>query len=176
MQCPSCPDGQIKEKPSTYSYVECGLKGVTLHGAILGKCTNCTEETIGIPAMSGLHTAIAKSLLLQPEYLQIEQLVFLHKHLNGGRVRGRSSSTQWRGYPLPTFDSSNYVSVPSPAAEIVLRCRFARSLAMTMGIKETFDLGRSIEKIKFQEKPPSPISASLKKSFLGTKKWVIDGH
>ena len=79
-RCRSC-GGVVEEGSTTRPYDESGLQGIVLVGAPVRKCSECGEETFGIPKMSELHRLIALSLVRKAAGLAGTELRFLRKHL-----------------------------------------------------------------------------------------------
>jgi putative transcriptional regulator len=82
MQCINCGSKTLhKKEVERYEYVESGLRGVYLKGVTVHVCKKCGEEELAIPAIEGLHQAIANALASKPQRLQPIEVRFLRKHL-----------------------------------------------------------------------------------------------
>ena len=79
-KCRSC-GGMTQERLATRPYDESGLRGVILVGIPVRKCSQCGEETVGIPRISELHRLIALTLVRKASGLTGTELRFLRKHL-----------------------------------------------------------------------------------------------
>jgi putative transcriptional regulator len=64
-----------------YLYAESGLPGVTLKGVEVRRCAACGDHSVIIPAVAGLHRAIAHAVIQKASALTGDELRFLRKHL-----------------------------------------------------------------------------------------------
>jgi putative zinc finger/helix-turn-helix YgiT family protein len=81
-QCVAC-GGPVKTKrEKAYRYAECGLPHVILDNAAdVATCSRCGETYTSIPAIEGLHRAIAAGLIRKKRRLAPEEIRFLRKSL-----------------------------------------------------------------------------------------------
>ena len=62
-------------------YAECGLSNVIVDGIEVGECQRCEETPTGIPAIEGLHRAIAGAVIDKKGRLAPEEIKFPRKSL-----------------------------------------------------------------------------------------------
>jgi putative zinc finger/helix-turn-helix YgiT family protein len=80
MKCLSC-GGKTTTRKESHRYTESGLPNVLLLGIDVARCAACGEYEITIPAMDGLHRAIAHALVEKPGRLTHDEIRFLRKHM-----------------------------------------------------------------------------------------------
>ena len=79
--CVEC-GGPVKTRRETqHRYTECGLSNVVVDGVEISKCQWCGETYTGIPAIDGLHRAIATAVICKKGRLASEEIKFLQKFL-----------------------------------------------------------------------------------------------
>lgn len=86
MKCPECSNKEMDVQKETIRYEECGLPNVVLKGIEVKRCQQCGNTLVSIPALSGLHRAIALHLIQQPERLASSQIRFLRKHMGWSKA------------------------------------------------------------------------------------------
>lgn len=80
MKCPVCGSRTSTNRES-FNYKASGLPNVTLVGVEIRRCRECGEYEVAIPAIEGLHKAIARALVEKPGRLDENEIRFLRKHL-----------------------------------------------------------------------------------------------
>jgi putative zinc finger/helix-turn-helix YgiT family protein len=80
MTCMTCGE-HMKARRENYRYVTSGLPFVTLQGVEVRRCANCGETEVAIPAIEGLHRAIAGALIRKRAGLAPPEIKFLRKYL-----------------------------------------------------------------------------------------------
>jgi putative zinc finger/helix-turn-helix YgiT family protein len=80
MNCIFC-GGEMETSREDYPYSECGLEGAVLVDVETSRCPECGEEETAIPAIEGLHGAIAARLIAKVERLTAGEVRFLRKHI-----------------------------------------------------------------------------------------------
>jgi putative zinc finger/helix-turn-helix YgiT family protein len=78
MKCPTC-NRKLKGEKDKYRYTECGLDNVYLMTKVY-KC-KCGEIFADIPNIYGLHTLIARYLIIKASPLTGKEIRFLRKEL-----------------------------------------------------------------------------------------------
>ncbi len=81
MKCVNCGEAMMTEAKEDYRYTESGLSNVILQGVTVRRCPRCNEVEVAIPAIVGLHRAIARLLASKAGALLGEEVRFLRKHL-----------------------------------------------------------------------------------------------
>lgn len=79
-KCLACGAKTTTRKES-HHYTESGLPNVLLLGIEIARCASCGEYFVTIPAMDGLHRAIAHALVEKPGRLTHDEVRFLRKHM-----------------------------------------------------------------------------------------------
>ncbi len=79
MKCLMCGGGMTTAR-GTYRYKESGLN-VTLVNVEIRRCPSCGEEEVNIPAIDGLHRAIALMLVKKKAPLASSEVRFLREYL-----------------------------------------------------------------------------------------------
>ena len=69
-----------------YRYAECGLPNIIVDGIEITECQRCGETYTGIPAIEGLHRAIASAVIRKKGRLAPEEIKFLRKSLGWSGV------------------------------------------------------------------------------------------
>jgi len=64
-----------------WRYEASGLRNVILLGVEVSRCASCGEEEVSIPAIEGLHRAIAQTIVRKRERLAATEIRFLRKCL-----------------------------------------------------------------------------------------------
>ena len=77
--CYDC-DSEMTARLENYKYCECGLDNVVLMQIPVYRC-HCGAIEPEIPALSGLHLAIAETLMKKPSLLTAQEIRFLRKTL-----------------------------------------------------------------------------------------------
>jgi putative zinc finger/helix-turn-helix YgiT family protein len=80
MTCAAC-GAQLKTRRENYRYEASGLPHVTLKGVEVRRCPQCGETEVAIPAIEGLHRAIAGALIRKRARLVPAEIKFLRKYL-----------------------------------------------------------------------------------------------
>lgn len=80
MKCLNCA-AVMSTARENYKYEESGLSCITLVGMEVTRCKKCGESEVAIPAITELHQAIARVIVLKPERLVPEEIRFFRKHL-----------------------------------------------------------------------------------------------
>ena len=87
MTCVTCGAPTKTKREKTYRYAECGLPNVILENAVdVATCAKCGETYTGIPAIEGLHRAIAAGLIRKKRRLAPAEIKFLRKSLGWSGV------------------------------------------------------------------------------------------
>lgn len=75
------------KREKSYRYAECGLPNVTIENAVdVATCAKCGETYTGIPAIEGLHRALAAGLIRKKRRLAPAEIKFLRKSLGWSGV------------------------------------------------------------------------------------------
>ena len=85
MICFHC-GAEMKTKRENYKYDASGLPGITLLGVEVSRCPKCGEHEVAIPAIEGLHRAIAHALARKEPRLTAAEIRFLRKWLGWSGV------------------------------------------------------------------------------------------
>lgn len=86
-RCVLCEGPTKTKREKAYRYAESGLPSVILENAVeVTTCTKCGETYTGIPAIEGLHRAIAAGLIRKKRRLAPEEIRFLRKSLGWSGV------------------------------------------------------------------------------------------
>lgn len=81
-RCVECGGATKTKREKEYRYAECGLPTILLENAVdVVTCTKCGETYTGIPAIEGLHRAIASGLIRKKKRLAGAEIRFLRKSL-----------------------------------------------------------------------------------------------
>jgi putative zinc finger/helix-turn-helix YgiT family protein len=87
IRCVACGGSVKAKREKAYRYAECGLPHVVLENAVdVATCPRCGETYTGIPAIEGLHRAIAAALIRKKRRLAPEEIKFLRKSLGWSGV------------------------------------------------------------------------------------------
>lgn len=87
IRCVMC-GGEMEERIENRSYSPSpGVMSVTLKDAQVLYCSNCGEESVGIPAMGNLLHEIAKATAHKEERLTPAEIRFLRSHLGWNGVQ-----------------------------------------------------------------------------------------
>nr|WP_284694791.1 type II TA system antitoxin MqsA family protein [Geomonas sp. Red32] len=86
MICGICGKEEMVEVVEPYHYTECGLSNIVLEGIRVRKCACCGNTMPMIPALSGLHHAIARDVIKKQGNLEPSEIVFLRKFLGWSGV------------------------------------------------------------------------------------------
>ena len=79
--CYECGGPVKTRREKQYRYTECGLSNVIVDGVEITECQWCGETYTGIPAIEGLHRAIATAVSQKKGRLASEEITFLRKFL-----------------------------------------------------------------------------------------------
>jgi putative zinc finger/helix-turn-helix YgiT family protein len=81
-RCVACGGSTKTKREKQYRYAECGLANVILDNVVeVATCSACGETYTGIPAIEGLHRAIASALIRKKRRLAAAEIKFLRKSL-----------------------------------------------------------------------------------------------
>lgn len=80
MTCGAC-GAEMRTRRENYRYDASGLPNVTLKGVEVRRCARCGETEVAIPAIEGLHRAIAGGLIRKRTRLAPVEIRFLRKYL-----------------------------------------------------------------------------------------------
>jgi putative zinc finger/helix-turn-helix YgiT family protein len=85
MTCPACGTA-MKVQRENYRYDASGLPNITLKGVEVRRCPECGDIEVAIPAIEGLHRAIAGALIRKRARLAGLEIRFLRKYLGWSGV------------------------------------------------------------------------------------------
>ncbi len=85
-RCAECGGPVKTRREKRYRYAECGLPSVIVDGIEVSECQRCGETYTGIPAIEGLHRAIAAAVIYKKGRLAPEEIKFLRKSLGWSGV------------------------------------------------------------------------------------------
>lgn len=85
-RCSECGGSVKTRREKQYRYPECGLPNVTVDGVEITECRRCGETYTGIPAIEGLHRAIAAGVIYKKGRLAPQEIKFLRKSLGWSGV------------------------------------------------------------------------------------------
>ena len=85
-RCAECGGPVKTRREKHYRYAECGLPNVIVDGIEVSECQRCGETYTGIPAIEGLHRAIAAAVIYKKGRLAPEEIKFLRKSLGWSGV------------------------------------------------------------------------------------------
>jgi putative transcriptional regulator len=86
-RCVTCGGATKTKREKSYRYAECGLPNVVLENVVeVSVCTKCGGTYTGIPAIEGLHRAIAGGLIRKKRRLAPAEIKFLRKSLGWSGV------------------------------------------------------------------------------------------
>ena len=72
---------RLRLKRAEYRYEIGGLAGITLHDIVVSTCPSCGDCEITLPAIDGLHRAIARAIIAKRQRLTPTEIRFLRKQL-----------------------------------------------------------------------------------------------
>ena len=72
--CAECGGPVKTRREKHYRYAECGLPNVIVDGIAVSECQRCGETYTGIPAIEGLHRAIAAAVIYKKGRLAPEDI------------------------------------------------------------------------------------------------------
>lgn len=81
MKCAQCGASDLEDVKVDHPYEECGLPNVTLIGVPARKCQKCGALRMRIPAIEGLHRALALAVLRKRSRLTGAEVRFLRKYI-----------------------------------------------------------------------------------------------
>jgi len=84
--CVECGGPVKTRREKHYRYPECGLPNVVVDGVEITECRRCGETYTGIPAIEGLHRAIAAAVIYKKGRLASQEIKFLRKSLGWSGV------------------------------------------------------------------------------------------
>jgi putative zinc finger/helix-turn-helix YgiT family protein len=86
MKCFEC-SAEMQATREQYHYVESGLPNVWIENVEVRRCPECGDEEVVLPALEGLHRAIAAALVRKPARLTGAEVRFIRKTLGwSGKV------------------------------------------------------------------------------------------
>ena len=115
MKCATCGHEMVTEVMAGYVYAESGLPNVTLSGVKVSRCPSCREEDVTIPAIEGLHRAIASVLVRKSAGLTGAEVRFLRKHLG---LSGLDFASHMAVTPETVSLTANARTAPTAARKI----------------------------------------------------------
>ena len=127
-KCVECGGPVKTRKERQYRYTECGLTNVIVDGIEITECQRCAETYTGIPAIEGLHRAIATAVIYKKGRLASEEIKFLRKSLGWSGV----DFAQRMGTSAETVSRWEHGRAPmGPASDRLLRLLVARETPVT---------------------------------------------
>lgn len=84
-KCPQCRT-PMESRRENYRYDASGLPNVVLEDVEVRQCPNCGERAVVIPAIEGLHRALALALIRAPGRFTPQEIRFLRKSLGWSGV------------------------------------------------------------------------------------------
>jgi putative zinc finger/helix-turn-helix YgiT family protein len=157
--CTEC-GGLVKtRREKHYRYAECGLPNVIVDGIEISECQRCGETYTGIPAIEGLHRAIAAAVIHKKGRLAREEIKFLRKSLGWSGVDfARRMGTA----PETVSRWENGRAPMGPTADRLLRLLVAKETPVT---EYPVDV---LAQLAAGDRPTRPVRLEVKR---GPKGW-----
>lgn len=159
-KCPDCRGPAKTRREKRYRYTECGLSNVTVDGVEISVCQRCGETYTGIPAVEGLHRAIAGAVIRKKGRLAPEEIKFLRKSIGWSGV----DFAKRMGTTAETVSRWEHGASMGPTADRLLRLLVARETP----VKEySVDV---LAQVAADERPSRPLRLEVAR---GPKGWKL---
>jgi len=157
MTCTVC-GGQTKARRENYRYDASGLPYVTLKGVEVRRCPKCGETEVAIPAIEGLHRAIAGALIRKRARLVAAEIKYLRKFLGWSGA----DFAEHVGTTPETVSRWEHGKMPmGSAAERLLRLMVATSAPVS---NYTVDV---LAELAADDRKPQPVHLGLSRERAG---------
>lgn len=162
MTCEVC-GAKMKARRENYRYDASGLPYVTVKGVEVRRCVGCGEIEVAIPAIEGLHRAIAAALIRKRTRLAPAEIRFLRKYLGWSG----SDFARHMGTTPETVSRWEHGAAPmGTAADRLLRLMVAREAPVS---DYTVDV---LAQIAAADREPRPIHLGLSRDLRKGWRYV----